>query len=157
MMLAKAGGEWAGATFQAADRSKDYQLECTVLSEQPLERLELVVNGIVTERFQPQNRKTNAGAFENRASTRFRPRISSWLAWRCFEPRPGNRLRFAHTAPWYVEVPGKPLVPRRAETQWLVARVKEEIARSQGVAPEALIDEYRRALETYEELARRAE
>ena len=42
------------------------------------------------------------------------------------------------------------------ETEWLVARVKEEIVRSQGIAPESLIDDYRRALEIYEQLAKTA-
>ena len=76
------------------------------------------------------------------------------MAWRCFEKRAGGRLRFAHTAPWYFEIPGQPLRPRRAEADWLVSRVKEEITRSQGVAPENLINDYRRALAVYEEIAK---
>ena len=35
-------------------------------------------------------------------------------------------------------------------------KVKEEIARSRGIAPESLIEDYRRALEIYEQLAKRA-
>src|ERR1043166_7770606 len=79
------------------------------------------------------------------------------MAWRCFEKRPNTRSRFAHTAPWHFEIPRQPLRPRRAEIDWLVANVKAEIARSQGIAPEALISDYRRALEIYEKLARTAE
>jgi hypothetical protein len=79
------------------------------------------------------------------------------LAWRCFEKRPANRFRFAHTGPWHFEVAGQPLRPRRDESQWLVTRVKEEIARSRGVVPQTLIEDYERALKIYEEIAKSAE
>jgi hypothetical protein len=103
---------------------------------------------------EPQNQNRS---FESRVSTRFNPKTSSWLAWRCFEKRPFNRFRFAHTAPWHFDIPGQPLQPRRAEAAWLVASVKTEIARSQGIAPEQLINDYRRALEIYEGIARTAQ
>jgi len=157
MMLAKAGGQWPGNVPLPTNQAQAYRLDCTVLSEQPLETIELVVNGVVTQRFDPQNEKANAGSFESRVSTQFKPETSSWLAWRCFEKRPGNRFRFAHTGPWHVEIPGKPFHPRRVETDWLVANVREEIARSRGIAPENLIDDYRQALKIYEQLARTAE
>ena len=157
MILAKADGQWPGAKFEARDSSKNYELECTVSSEQPLEAIELIVNGKVSRRFDPQNKRTEAGSFESSALMTFNPPSSSWLAWRCFEKRPSGRFRFAHTAPWHFEVSGKPLRPRRAETEWLASRVKEEIARSGGIAPESLLDDYRRALEVYEKLGREAE
>jgi len=155
MILAKADGQWDGAKFSAENQSKDHALECTVMSEQPLETIELIING-VGQRFEPQNVKSEAGSFESRVSTPFKPDVSSWLVWRCFEKRPGGRFRFAHTAPWYFDVPGKPLLPRRVEADWLVAQVKEEIARSQGVAPETLISDYQRALQIYEKIAETA-
>src|SRR5262249_1525482 len=43
MMFAKAEGRWPGSTFQAPHH--EYRLECAVQSEQPLESIELVVNG----------------------------------------------------------------------------------------------------------------
>jgi hypothetical protein len=155
MMFAKVDGQWPGVTV--TNQSKNFYLECTVVSEQPLEAIELIVNGAARQRFEPQNMKATSGAFESKVSTQFDPKTSSWLAWRCFEARPGNRFRFAHTAPWHFVVAGQPLRPRRAETDWLVAKVKAEIIRSQGIAPESLINDYRRALEIYEQLARAAE
>jgi len=50
-------------------------------------------------------------------------------------------------------VPGRPLPPRRVEADWLVAGVRAEIARTEGIAPESLIRDYRRALEIYERIA----
>jgi peptidoglycan/xylan/chitin deacetylase (PgdA/CDA1 family) len=155
MIMARTDGQWPGAAV--TNQSNEYRLECKVSSEQPLESIELVVNGAVTKRFEPQNTKTGAGSFETSVSTAFRPSTTSWLAWRCFEKRPNNRFRFAHTAPWFFDIPGKPLRPRRAETDWFVASVNAEIVRSQNIAPETLIDDYRRALEIYEQLAKTAE
>ena len=110
----------------------------------------------MVERFRPENGKSGSAAYENKVTTRFSPKGSSWLAWRCFEQRPNGRFRFAHTGPWYFETVGEPLRPRRVEADWLVSRVKEEISRSRGIAPDALIQDYRRALEIYERLAQTA-
>src|SRR2546426_2176537 len=76
MLLAKVEGQWPGANFPVTNPSKDYALDCTVLSEQSLETIELVVNGVVTQRFDPQNRKAEAGSFESRVSTGFNPKTS---------------------------------------------------------------------------------
>ena len=75
---------------------------------------------------------------------------------RCYEERPDGRLRFAHTAPWYVEVEGKPLHPRMVEVEYLVQRVAEQLQRSAGVLPEAALAEYREGLRTYQELLKTA-
>lgn len=151
MILARADGKWPGAVLPSNPAAK-HSLECTVLSEQPLEVIELIVNGEIARSFAPENRKGNAGSFENSVATNFVPQTTSWFAWRCFEKRPANRFRFAHTAPWHVEISNKPLRPRRAEVQWLVARVQEEIARSTGIAPAGLISDYQEALQTYQAL-----
>jgi peptidoglycan/xylan/chitin deacetylase (PgdA/CDA1 family) len=156
MMLAKVDEQWPGTILAVTNQSKDYALDCTVWSEQPLEGIELVVNGVVTNRFTPQNKKTTAGSFETVVSSTFRPQTTSWLAWRCFEQRPGDRFRFAHTAPWHFEVRGQSLRPRRIEAEWLVSRVKEEIQRSGGIAPESLINDYQEALKIYEQIAETA-
>jgi hypothetical protein len=157
MIFGEVDGKRPGAFLPPASAGKEYRLDCLVSSEQPLEVIELIVNGRVIRQFEPSNHKTSADSFESRVSTGFNPARSSWLAWRCFERRPNNRLRFAHTAPWHFEVPGHPIRPRRAEIDWLVARVKEEIARSEGIAPPTLIADYQRALEIYEQLASTAE
>jgi hypothetical protein len=131
------------------------ELRCTIESEQPLESVELIVNGEIAQRFEPANR-SEAGAFRSEIVTTYAPTGSGWLAWRCFEPRGGGRFRFAHSAPWHVTAPGGPLRPRREQADWLVGRVKEEIERSRGIAPPSLMDAYQRALRTYEDIAARA-
>lgn len=156
MLLAKADGQWPGASWtnRAADRVHD--LTCEVLSEQPLESLELIVNGEVAKTFTPQNQPTSTKAFRSEASHAFNPSGSAWLAWRCIEARAGGRIRFAHSAPWHLDIPDAPVVPRRVEAEWLVQRVQEEIKRSEGIAPTDLIEEYRKSLTFYQDVLRRA-
>lgn len=155
MIFSKASGKWPGENFPPQEPA-NHPLECIVLSEQPLESIELIVNGEVVKRFEPPNQKSSTSAYENKISTQFRPPGTSWIAWRCFEKRDHNRFRFAHTAPWYFEIPGKPLRPRREQTDWLVSRVREEIKRSEKVAPESLLSDYRESLRIYEAIAKTA-
>ena len=155
MLIARASGRWPGATFEVDNAAGEFDLHCTARSEQPLESIELIVNGEVAQRFTPANTSEN-GAFTNELTTRFRPDGSAWVAWRCFEERPGGRIRFAHTAPWHFNVAGQPLRPRRTEADWLVARVKDEIARSRGVVTADLLAHYERALTFYQAVAAQA-
>jgi hypothetical protein len=154
MIEAKVDGQFPGASFKPADPARNYSLECAVSSEQPIAAIELIVNGEVARHFEPENRRIKSGSYENHISTQFKPQITSWLAWRCFETRPNSRFRFAHTAPWHCEIPGQPLHPKREQIDWLISRVKEEIARSQGIAPENLIQDYQTALQMYEQIGR---
>ncbi len=155
MLRAKVDGQWPGATFALEGNAKDFPLNCTIDSQQPLESIELIENGEVVRRFEPVNRTRN-GAFQTEITTDYRPKGTAWVAWRCFERRAGGRIRFAHTAPWYFNAPGESLRPRRDEAQWLVAGAKAEIARSRPVVPASLIADYERALKIYEDLAAKA-
>lgn len=76
-------------------------------------------------------------------------RGTSWYAVRIWEELPNGRLRFAHTAPYFVDVPDKPLRPRRDQVRYLVQRCEEEIARNKDVLSDAELTEYREALEFY--------
>ena len=78
---------------------------------------------------------------------------TSWVAVRCYEQRPGGRERFAHTAPVHFDVPGKPLHPRRAAIEYLIGRMKEELARSKKTLRPDELEEYRQALRVYEKIA----
>ncbi len=74
---------------------------------------------------------------------------SCWGAIRCWEELPNGRFRFAHTAPVFVDVPNKPLQPRRDQVRYLIQRCEEEIARNKDVLSDAELAEYREALEFY--------
>ncbi|MBN1422834.1 MAG: CehA/McbA family metallohydrolase [Planctomycetes bacterium] len=121
----------------------------SAIGEGPLARIEIVVNGEVARAVEPANREGERGGRESPFDERVPIAGSSWVAVRCFEDRPEGRIRFAHTAPVFIDIEGKPLRPRREEIAYLIARVEAEIARSEGVLPPAAIDEYREALEIY--------
>ncbi|GDY08045.1 hypothetical protein LBMAG52_15310 [Planctomycetia bacterium] len=74
---------------------------------------------------------------------------SQWVAVRCFEQLPNGRVRFAHTAPLYFDVPKRSVQPRRDQVRYLIQRCEEEIARNKEVLSDAELAEYREALEFY--------
>jgi hypothetical protein len=78
---------------------------------------------------------------------------STWVAVRCYQPAGEGRFRFAHTAPFHIDVADKPLKPRREEIEYLIQRVEAEIQRNQGVLPESAMAEYQRGLEAYKRIA----
>lgn len=81
---------------------------------------------------------------------------SSWIAVRAFEDRPDGRVRFAHSSPVHVEVPGRPLRPRREEVDYLLGRVSQELQRNRPVLRPEGLEEYAEALRIYGEIARHA-
>ncbi len=81
---------------------------------------------------------------------------SEWFVIRCFEERPNGRIRFAHTAPFFIDIPGKPLRPRKAEINFLIQRMEEQIQRNKGILPEGALGEYRTALQIYKNIAKTA-
>ena len=92
--------------------------------------------------------------------TKFRQTVtisgSSWVAVRCWEPGEGGRIRFAHTASTYFDIPAVPLRPRKEEAGFLVQQVQEEIQRSSSLLAPETVAEYRKALATYEEIFKSA-
>ena len=105
----------------------------------------------------PANKKREQGGYSSEIDEKLTAEGSSWLVVRCFESLPKNRVRFAHTAPFHIEVSGKPLHPRPAEIDFLIRRVEEQIARSKDVLPAAALDEYREALRIYQAVKKAAE
>jgi hypothetical protein len=121
------------------------QVKGIVDAEHAVEKVEVVVNGEVVETLKSKE-------FE----TKVKVDGTSWIAVRCTEARPDGRPRFAHTAPFWIDVEGKPLRPRREEVEYLIRRVEEQIERSGAVLPEAAVEEYREALKAYRKIAETA-
>src|SRR5262249_28212426 len=149
-------GQDPGHVFKQEDKTKTYGITGSAASALPLDRIEIIVNGAVVEKLKPANRSTKDGAFESAIDARIPIGGSSWIAIRCFEDRPDKRIRFAHTAPWHIDVTGKPLRPRREEIEYLIHRVAEQIKRSANVLPQAALDEYREALRVYQKIRQTA-
>jgi hypothetical protein len=145
----------ARATMKRA-KTRRAEVAGVAISDEPVSAIEIIVNGEVAHRLTPGPRKNREEAHEAKFRQTVELRGSSWIAVRAWEPRGGGRIRFAHTAPWFFDVPGAPLRPRREEIEFLISRVREQIERSSGVLPAEAMAEYRQALAIYEEIARRA-
>src|SRR5262249_55646456 len=134
------GREPGHRILQVDAARRDYALAGSVASASPLDRIELVLNGEVVRTLRPANRRSDRGSFESVIETSITIDGTSWLAVRAFEKLAGGRERFVHSAPFHMDVPGKPLRPRRIEVDYLIERVEAQIARSSGVLPAPALD-----------------
>lgn len=139
--------------------------------------VELVVNGEVIasleNKISTNSRSDGENRFSDRKTLGFRHSLSrsSWVAVRLFEyrdvesvtqaasqrtePVKSGRFRYAHTAPVYIEIDG-PIKPHKREVNYFIQRMEQEIARNTGVLADDEVAEYRKALELYQEIAKRA-
>ena len=158
MLLAEFDGKLPGHRFETkGSNARSVRIEGKVLSENPVTSIEILHNGgDVVEPLTPTSKKNGDGAFEADFGKAVPIKGTSWLAVRCWEERPGGRMRFAHTAPVWVDNPDAPLRPRKREVEWLIQRTRDEIARSEALLPPEAQAEYREALAAWEALARDA-
>lgn len=152
MLRAQVNGHDPGHRFGDAESAGLYRLTGSAESAVPLGRIEVLVNGRVEKEIAPLNRSNQHGGFESPFDEPVRFAGSGWIAVRCFEQRDDGRVRFAHTAPWHIEVDRLPLRPRREEVEYLVGRVQAEIDRNKGVLSPAELQEYDEALKAYQRL-----
>jgi hypothetical protein len=157
MMFVEINGAAPGSDLNLAANAKEIQLNATIEGIRPLERIEIVVNGKVVRTVNPANEKNEHGTFVTKIHSAEPVDTSGWIAVRAFEQNGGRRNLFAHNSPVFFEIPGKPLRPRREETDYLIGRVKEEIARNEKILSDPAMQEYREALRIYEEIGRRAQ
>lgn len=157
MLFVRVNDRHPGHTFrQPKADGRAYRVTGLAVSSRPLDRIEMVSEGEVALRVEPTNRKTESGAYESRFRATFSTDDSTWLAVRCLDDRADGRIRFAHTAPFHIEVPGRPLRLRRFEVEYLISRVRREMDRSSAVLPPEALAEYREALCWYEAPLRNA-
>lgn len=156
MMFVDVNGADPGSVLKLANGAKSVRLNATIEGMKPLGRIEIVLNGRVAKTIDPKNLKTKTEAFETTFNSDILIEGSSWIAVRAFEENSGRRNLFAHSSPVFIEIPGKSLHPRREEIDYLVGRVKEEIARNESILSKPSLDEYRQALRVYEEIGQQA-
>jgi hypothetical protein len=157
MLFATLDGQHPGHKFEFADpNERSYRLHIESVSPRPIDRIEVVVNGEIQRTLRPETeeskRRTSAGAYELTADVAIPIKESSWVAVRSFHYESSDRIRFAHTAPWHVDVAGQPVRPRKREVEFLIRRVRDEIARNEEVLSEPAIAEFKAALAIYEGL-----
>ncbi|KPK39160.1 MAG: hypothetical protein AMJ65_11915 [Phycisphaerae bacterium SG8_4] len=156
MLFVKVDNVGPGHVFHQTGGIKTYSISGTAQSIHPLGAVEILANGRLAKTVEVRNKKLSSGAYSCKIDESIDVAASSWIAVRCFEQRPDGRCRFAHTGPFHVEVEGRPLVPRKAEIDFLVERMQTQIKRNEGILGEESLDEYRKALTVYEKIARSA-
>jgi hypothetical protein len=153
MLLAEIDGKLPGELFRSSeDYVGPFKLTGKILSEFPLEKVEVITNGRITASLSVASHQTPQGAWRCDLNADIPVTSSGWVCLRCTEQRPDRRLRFAHTAPWRFEVPGKPLRPSQQEKDYLIRRVSDEIDRSREVLPSTALREYQAALRHFQQL-----
>lgn len=130
------------------DGDRPARLRYEIHSQHPL-RVEVLRNGDVFLST-PQETAREPGAV-TRGGIEIPREESAWYAVRCFETLPGGRSRFAHSAPVFIDIPGRPLRPRRDQVRYLIQRCEEELARNRDVLSEPELAEYREALTFYQQ------
>jgi len=156
MLFATLGDQMPGHTFQSNADMTGCRLRGSAHSPRLLTSIEVVRAGEVLQSITPENRKTDGGGYETRFDVPLDVKGSTWFAMRCFYATEEGHPRFAHTAPWHVDIAGRPLRPRQREVAYLKERVESALARARLlVGPEA-VAEYEQALARYEEIAETA-
>ena len=157
MLLGQVTGQGPGHVFKQENAEpRTYTVSGTALSGNPLERIDIIVNGVVVQKLTPENRRRDQGGHESPFEAAVKIDGSSWIAVRCFEDRTDRRIRFAHTGPVHIEVPNQPLRPRKVEIEYLIKRVEDQLQRSGDVLPAAALEEYREGLQIYQRIAKTA-
>jgi hypothetical protein len=157
MLDVRFNGAHAGERFQApGDKVFSLKVTGSCSYHQPIDRVEILVNGDVAKSLKPEPVVPSDGAFRYHLDYDQPIEQSGWIAVRAFA-KSGERIRFAHSAPVHVTIPGKPLKPKRKEVRYFVRRMQEEIARNQSVLDQASLAEYQKALEVYQKLEKNAE
>ena len=157
MLFAEFSGKQPGTTI-TAQSGDSVQVAGTVESSRPLNRIEILRNGMVVEILHPSLVAGENGGYLSSFDRQVRVDGTSWIAVRAFEGEPGHeRIRFAHSAPLFIDVADRPLHPKPHEIRFLVNRMELEIERNRGVISDDELAEYRQALDVYRRMAEQAE
>ena len=153
MLFGTINGQDPGFSFNLKpEEIYPLDVNLTIHSEGPISYGELIHNGEPVELIRPSNQKIENGSYVSTYQRVLDCDQSGWYAIRVFEEPEAGRVRFAHTAPWYVHKDGSRLLPTHEQKHFLVSRMKDEIQRSRGIVSGEGLEEYSRALRFYESL-----
>ncbi|MEZ6063861.1 MAG: CehA/McbA family metallohydrolase [Planctomycetaceae bacterium] len=138
-----------GTTWQMDHGDNTIRITGTIESAAPLKSIEVVRNGEIAGTMPLQPEHTPAFAYRYRLDAAVRVEGSGWLALRCFEDLPNEKIRFAHTNPVFVDVADQPLKPRRRDAEFFVQRMDEELRRNEGILSREALAEFAKAREIY--------
>lgn len=148
MVVAKANGKHTGAEFKSK-APLELNLDIEAGFPDSMLKVSVIQNGnevasVAALPVQPGVRGLQ------KSKTKVTIAESGWVALRVEQACSGRF--FAHTAPWWVEIEGKPLRPRREQADWFVQRTEEEIARNTGVLSAEQLAEFHEALAAWKKI-----
>ena len=111
LLRVKAENQWPGHVFKS-DSPITLTLDGKLDSRDAIRAVELVANGTPATVTLPH---------------RLELKESGWFLLRAITDVP-HTFRFASTAPWYVEIGGKPMPPRRTDAEFFLAWTRERAA-----------------------------
>jgi len=155
MLVMTADGQDPGVTIKASGDSHTVHVACELYSLVPLDRCEIIRDGEIVFTAKPKLIGNTASIEVNVPFEE-----SGWCAARCFEDIADN-VRFAHTAPVFVEMAGKPFRPKRSAAEYFLKKTDELIATAKNEqfktpeARKATMDAYNRARDIYAGLVKR--
>lgn len=152
MLFAKVDDALPGETFELeGSQPRTLSVEIESISANPVEAIEVLVNGEVAAVVTGPGRKSDRGDWQLRSVQSLTLQQTSWIAVRSREPQPDGRKRFAHTAPWHVVFDNQPITPRKIQVQYFVDLMESEIERNRQVITPDALSEFQRALQIYRE------
>jgi len=159
ILLVEADGKLPGHVFRSPNGPLSLQLDLQVLGNDPIEAVEILQDGRIAISLAPDALR---GA-PPRASIEFAK--SGWFLVRAIAKVP-ETFRFASTAPFYVEIEGKPSTIRRDDVDYFLTWIDERIARINKAKSadlkepgrrEAIIETQRNARRYFEGLREKSE
>lgn len=153
MLLAQVGGKLPGEPITGTEETPlTLTVEIESISQRPISAIEILVDGRVVAAPAVESARTAEGAWRAEIQHVLQIANSAWVVVRSIEPQPDGRKRFAHTAPWHITIPGRPLKPRRDQVSYFVSLMEAEIERNRPVLSSAALEEFQEALRFYRRL-----
>lgn len=148
-------GQLPGTTWMKSAPSNTIKVTGTIDSLHPLKSLQILRNGRVAADIEVLSEKTSLDTYRSTLSTDVDIDGSGWVAVRCLEDLPDNKVCFAHSNPVFVDVEGHPAKPRKDRVTFLIKQMEQEIQRNTGILSDDAVGEYRRAKSIYEAILER--
>lgn len=156
MLFATFDGQQPGTKIEF-DKLRSIRIRGNAHSDKRISRIEIVKNGETVRTIKAQNEFAAGYSWQTLFDEQIEIDGTSWIAVRCFEKTSDkSRQRFAHTAPVHVNVPNRPLNPRKFETTFFINSIQAELKRNQDVLSDDELAEYKRALKIYGDLDAKA-
>jgi hypothetical protein len=149
MLMVRADGQLPGERIPLVGQSKALRLQGLFSSLETIDRVEIVHDGVVAKRWQPDLRRIAGGAYAADIDETVDVKNTGWVCVRVFTKTPDGRFRFAHTAPWHVRRDGENVKPRKEEIEYLIGRCETEINRCRPVLSSEALAEFEEALSFY--------